>query len=651
MAKKKQKLKKAKRVAAPKKVVNYSSILGLSNKIWCIILFAFSALLYANTLGHDFTQDDAIVIYENMHTENGISGIPGILTKDSFHGYFKDEGKAKLVAGGRYRPMSMITFAIGYQIFGENPFVGHLMNVLWYGLLCVLILLTLQKLEFGSKEQWGIIALITAFIYAAHPVHTEVVANIKGRDEIYSMLGSIAALFLILKSIETKKKSLQIWAAVVFFSALMSKENAITFLAVVPLVLYFFKKQSLSSALMKTMPLLGASALFIIIRSSILGMDFGGTPMELMNNPFLTWTESKYEVMGFGQKLATIIFILGKYLQLLFFPHPLTHDYYPKQIDVAGFADPAVWASLAMYVALFGLLILSWKKNKLISFIIAYFIITISIVSNIVFPIGTNLSERFLFMPSLSVALLVGYGLSRFVHKKTIMYNLIGIILLLLSLKTVKRNMVWKNDYTLFTTDVLTSKNSAKMNNAAAGAISNFYYSAADGPKRNQEIEKANGYAQKALEIHPQYKNASLISGNCYHYLGDYVNAEKMYQKTLGLDPNFADAIKNMAINDRELGKYYGEEKGDLTKALSYLNRAYKQMPKDYETVRLLGVANGIKGDHQNAIKFFTQATQLQPNLADAFRNLATAYQTANQGEEAIKYFQKATELDANAPK
>ena len=56
------------------------------------ILPALGFLLYANTLGHDYTQDDAIVIYDNMYTTQGLAGIPGLLSKDTFHGFFKEEG-------------------------------------------------------------------------------------------------------------------------------------------------------------------------------------------------------------------------------------------------------------------------------------------------------------------------------------------------------------------------------------------------------------------------------------------------------------------------------------------------------------------------------------------------------------------------------
>ena len=111
---------------------------------WCIPLLAI--LLYANTLGHDYTQDDAIVIYDNMYTTQGLAGIPGLLKYDTFRGFFKTEGKSKLVSGGRYRPLTPIMFAIEYEIFGKNPFWGHLINILIYGVLGMLIFFFLSRL-------------------------------------------------------------------------------------------------------------------------------------------------------------------------------------------------------------------------------------------------------------------------------------------------------------------------------------------------------------------------------------------------------------------------------------------------------------------------------------------------------------------------
>ena len=163
-------------------VSTLSSNWQINTKLHKLLIFVVAFLLYANTLTHEYTQDDAIVIYDNMFTTKGFSGIPGILKYDTFFGFFKVEGKDKLVAGGRYRPLTLVMFAVEYAIFGKSPFIGHLGNVLLYGLLGIVLYLLLLKL-FRAREDIplaALFALVITLFFIAHPIHTEVVANIKG---------------------------------------------------------------------------------------------------------------------------------------------------------------------------------------------------------------------------------------------------------------------------------------------------------------------------------------------------------------------------------------------------------------------------------------------------------------------------------------
>ena len=114
-----------------------------SRKLQLIILAALSIVLYANTITHDYTQDDAIVINDNEFTTQGFAGIPALLKYDTFRGFFKVDGKEKLVSGGRYRPLTPVMFAIEYQLFGYNPVIGHLLNILWFTLLVLVLYLSL----------------------------------------------------------------------------------------------------------------------------------------------------------------------------------------------------------------------------------------------------------------------------------------------------------------------------------------------------------------------------------------------------------------------------------------------------------------------------------------------------------------------------
>ena len=649
-----KKLIPTRKVKAPEKA--FSNNWQINTKLHKYLIFTFAFLLYGNTLTHDYTQDDAIVIYDNMFTTKGFSGIPGILKYDTFYGFFKVEGKDKLVAGGRYRPLTLVMFAMEYAFFGANPFIGHLGNILLYGLLGIVLYLLLLKL-FRAREDIPLaafIALIATLFFMAHPVHTEVVANIKGRDEIMTLLGSLAALLFSIKAYQEEKSWLNIIVGVLFFLGLIAKENAITFLAVVPLTYFVFTKAKINKIALQTLPFFLAAILFLIIRGQVLGGNFGGElSMELMNNPFLTIENGRWVHLSFGDKMATIAYTLGRYIQLLIFPHPLTHDYYPRHIGLMTWGSWQVILSTLLYVGLGVLGLVGLLKKRLWSYGILYYLITLSVVSNIAFPVGTNMSERFLFMPSVGFCILLAcIPLTLFKGRITLgqKQRLIGIIgsigLLLLSAKTIHRNFAWKDNFTLFTTDVQVSKNSAKLRNSAGGELCAAAIKETDETKQTAMLQEAVGHLKEAIKIHPTYKNAYLLLGNAYNYLKEYDQALQAYGQALRLDPNYTDAFNNRAITYRDGGLFFGQQKGDLKKSIEYLTEAQKALPDDYETVFGLGVAQGMSGNLSKAIELFSKSTQLQPNSAAAWRNLGNAYMNAGDAERGTAALQKAAALE-----
>ena len=622
-----------------------------NRNIWLVRLsiMLFAVVLYANTLTHDYVQDDAIVIYDNMFVTQGFAGITGLLQYDTFYGFFKEEGKANLVSGGRYRPLTPVMFAVGWQIFGHNPLLGHLWNMLLYGLIGILIYEIISRFQ-RSTVDMRLIGWLAALFFIAHPVHTEVVANIKGRDEIMALLGSLLCLYAVMRSMRSSNIIWLCTAALSLFLASASKENAVTFVAVIPLTVWYFGdsttrlKSSLTAAIA---PLLGVIA-FIIIRSSVLGLEFGAAPSELMNNPFIKLVNGQYVPFDIEEKLATIIFTLGKYIQLLFFPHPLTHDYYPRHIEIMSFGDTTVWLSIIMYAVLAYFALRGLRDRSILSYCIIFFILTISIVSNIIFPIGTNMSERFLFMPSVGFAFLSAYVLAKIKNRQALFFSLAGLVLLLFSIKTISRNQAWSSDYNLFQTDKHTSKNSAKLNNAVAGALSTAAFNEPDELTKTLMLQEAVARAQKAIEIHPYYKNAYLLKANSHHYLKEYEKAATAYEQALRIDPGYDEAIKNAAINDRELGRYYGQVENNLSKSIDYLKRSLQVMPDDYEANRLIGTAYGFSGEVTQSIKYFSKAVNLKPKVAGAYVNLGKAYMNDGRSEEAQIQFSKAKEIDPN---
>lgn len=646
---------KAASTASPTPTTKKSALVwpGLSNTTrWGVVLFLLGMLVYANTFQHDYAQDDAIVITDNIFTTQGAAGIAGLFKYDTFFGFFKVEGKAKLVSGGRYRPLTPAMFALEYQLFGNNPRAMHISNALWYGLTVVVLYALLLQL-FRARATWDSgtgsdavywIPLLAAALFAVHPLHTEAVANIKGRDEIITLLGSLAAIWWLMRPGVGSK----VLAGLSFFAALLAKENAITFLAVAPLAFYFFTDKRWPQIATLMVPLALATVVFLGIRGAVLGWDFGEQSMELMNNPFLKLENGRWVPFTGGEKAATITYTLGKYAQLLVAPYPLTHDYYPRAVGIMQWGDWRVLLSLLLYGALAVLAVRGFRQRAIYSFAILYFLLTLSIVSNIVFPVGTNMSERFLFMPSVGFALLAAWALLRYLPDIRLATGVLAAIVVVFAGLTLQRNPAWKDNFTLFSTDIHTSPNSAKLRNAMAGELLVQWSNLPPEQQavRTSMLEEALGHINAAIAIHPTYKQAHFIKGNILNYLKQYDAAIAAYGEALRIDPDYSDATKNMTITYRDAGRYYGEQKGDIANALRYLELAYQAMPDDEETIRLLGVANGIARNTPRAIELFTKNTQLQPDNARAWFDLGTAYFNAKQADAANQAFSKARSID-----
>jgi tetratricopeptide (TPR) repeat protein len=630
------------------------------------IIIAFAFVIYGNTLFYDYTLDDLIVIKENAFTTKGIEGLSGIFKYDSFTGFF---GVQKtLVAGGRYRPLSIATFAIEYQLFGGfNPFFSRLINILLYGMTGALIFIVFSKL-FSNKpvKKWHLtIPFVAAVLFIAHPVHTEVVANIKGRDEIFTLFFSMCSLWCALLYLDHKKFRFILLSAISFFLGLLSKENAIMFLFIIPLTIYFFTKHPLKSYFSLTLVLLFTALVFLFIRFLVLGyLNSPELPKELLNNPFLFATGS--------QKVGTILFTLGLYVKLLFFPHPLTHDYYPYHIPLVDFTDIRSVIPLLLYLAMIVYAIVNIKKKAPISYGILFYLSTLFIVSNLLFSVGTFMNERFIYMPSIGFVFIISYFLVNVLHKlvKSVKPDsgIIQVLLLLLlipySVKTITRNTAWKNDFTLFSTDVKTSENSLKCNTSAGGKFLEKAQMDPPGAEKEQDFQFAFKYLQKAVSIYPYNNNSLILLANArVFYQNDYKGAIDLYMRVLSFDPYDKNAFGNLfkvlpAIDDaretdyklgillklnnlhpddselnRVIGKLYGQYKGNLDSAAFYLVKATTLSPENPVAFKDLGIVYGMQHDYDRALQALQTALKLDPNDAQIRQNISITYHMIEQNK------------------
>ena len=643
------------------------------SKIYLIFILS-GFLLYGNTLNHDFALDDAIVIEDNQFTKQGFSGIWDQLTNDQFMGFYGE--KKSLVSGGRYRPLSMVMFNIEYALFGAEPTVGHLINILWYILGGILLFIVLNRLlaKKINKNQLIPFALTASLLWFFHPIHTEVVANIKGRDEIMAFCGLLLTLLLLLNYLESKKWSTLLTLAMVYLLSLLAKENAITWILIFPLFIYFFKKDQLKTGLPAFIVLFITAGIWLYIRYLVVGEGISNVADNLMNDPFLESTVS--------EKYATILFTLGKYIQLLIFPHPLTFDYYPKHIPILSWGDPKVIFSGLLYLFLIAAGIQGLIKRNLIGFSILFFGITLSIASNLFFPIGVFMNERFVYVSSLGFCLILAYGLHHWLpqfvqHQKKLKNTfslLLGLILLLYSGKTIHRNTAWKNNLTLATNDAKISKNGAKSNVMAGGLLMEEAQKTQNPAERKQYLEQSIFHLKRAISIYPEYIDALLLMGNAQWELTK--NAQRSlpyYERILSINPNHSNAWQNIFIvidQHKEvdykikayesllkkypnqvklyvqLGRTYGKEKNNLQKAVQVFEKGRKIAPNHFELLTNLGTVYGLQKNYNNAVNVLLKAIEIKPGVAKTHIDLGLSYFYLGEKEKAKTHFDRAKKLD-----
>jgi hypothetical protein len=155
-----------------------------------IIIAIFAFLLYAQSIAFDYAYDDHTVTKDNRIVKEGFAGIPTLLKTDYWYGYNRED-----LRGAIYRPVPLVLFALEWQLFPNNPNAFHFINILLNAVLCELIFILLCEI---FKKQNIIFPFVCALLYTAHPIHTEVVDNIKSLDEISCFLfSSISVLFIL----------------------------------------------------------------------------------------------------------------------------------------------------------------------------------------------------------------------------------------------------------------------------------------------------------------------------------------------------------------------------------------------------------------------------------------------------------------------
>jgi tetratricopeptide (TPR) repeat protein len=568
-----------------------------------IILLSILALLaYANSVNGRFVFDDTVIIQGN----DVIHGLDAAHLKEIFGQHYWKAVESK---GGLYRPVVMLSYAVDYALNGEDPSGYHVMNILIHALNGILVFFLLEEL-FARR----MLSLLTALFFVLHPIRTEAVASIVGRAESLSACFVLVAWLLYIRHCKTGRIRWLGLSAAVFVLAVLSKESALAFVALLPATDFILGSGKLREIFLKR-AVLGrylafvlAVALVLLLRYWVLG---GLAPLYVnpRSNPLAAapaWT-----------RFLTATNVFGRYLGLLLWPMNLSADYSYNQIPlVTSIISWSAAIPLALLLLLVAGLFVSARRYPVLFFSGLVFFLSFILTSNWIRPIGTIMAERLMYFPALgfncAVAFLLCAGLSM-PRWKTVSAFAAIVLLAGYSFRTIDRNPDWRDHYRLFRSAVAASPDSYLSQSNYAAVLLN----------EKNDPRCAILHARKALEIVPEDPAAHFTLAQASRRLGDLPGAAEAFRAVVRLAPRTtggADALRSQAEVE--------EAMGNLPLARASYEKLHEWRPQDVAAGLALSRVYLRLGERDKAKEILDQCQKQAPDspaVKQALRELAGA--------------------------
>lgn len=558
-----------------------------------VILFVFAFVLYGNTMKNGYSLDDLYVTYNNPMVNKGIKAIPLILSSRYINLNAEEGGNMNF----GYRPLTKAMFAVEHQFFGENPGMSHFINIILYALTLLLLFSILRKLM-ANYSIW--FPFFIVMLWAAHPVHTEVVASLKNREEILSFVFGLLALQSFIKYVNKESYLALASGAIWFLLSVFTKPSTLPLLAAIPFTIFFFSKANIKNLVMIT------GSMIVI---SIVAVLFVKLYLPAISRPMLFFENPLAFEKNVLLHISTGMYGLLLYLKLLVFPHPLLFYYGYNTIPVVGFGNIWVIISIVLHTGLLIFAMMKLREKHILSFAIFFYLIVISMYANIVKPPAGIIAERFLYIASLGFSIAVVYFLFKLLKVpadkpdsgKQLWKVALALLVILIpfTAKTIDRNKDWNSQLSLFSNDIKYLGNSAKANYIYATTL------------KTELIEQLNS------------------NGNRDNIQAQADKIIELLEQTVKVYPGYFEAWSS-------LGEMYTMMKNDNEKALLYFSRAVEEKPTYAAGWYNLGYIYFQKEDFGNALANFRKAASIDTADLKTLSNLAMCYNRTGMIDSAV---------------
>ena len=578
------------------------------------VIFSLVVIVYANALSNSFVWDDRYLIVENSMTKNW-RHIPEFFTTQLYQGSGQESNF--------YRPAQKLLVLCEYSIWRLNPFGYHLTNIIIHALNAVLVYLLLKLLLKREK-----IPIISALLFAVHPVNTQAVTYISGSADLLAGFFIFSSLILFFLYRENRiHQAYDYWGAVVLFvSAFLSRESAIILPSLLILCDVSFypdiKKSKLGNIFRKDyLPFFLLLLIYVILRLTVL--DFSSPAFSP-------------EKASLYQRVITFPGIVFTYIRLLFLPFNLHMEY-----DVGwavSFLKAPIFISNIVFLLLLVFTGWSYKHSKIIFFSFAWFFLTLVPVSNI-FPLNAAMAEHWLYIPSVGFFVVFSMGIIRLAGlikiphiKRNLTVFVLTPVLVFYSSLTVMRNREWRNELALYRNILKYSPYSARVHNNLGIVYTNM-----------KDYEKAAEEFKEAIRLKSDYVKAYSNLGIVYYWQRKYGQALEEYDKAMKLKPNAPDIYNNLGAVYLALGK--NEE------AIENCKKAIA-LREDYRNAHMtLAAAYSYIGDYRQAVEHYKRTIEIDPDYLEAYIDLGTVYNLQGNYPQSVKILKKARPLKPTSSK
>lgn len=522
------------------------------------VILLMVVLSYLNALHADFVSVDDINILNTLQT-----------SELSLQTLFLGGG------GDYFRPLVFLSFILDLRLFGRDPLAFHAVNIVLH-LVNSLLVYLLARQTFKPSSLQGTAACVAALIFALHPVNSEAVLWMAARTDLLCTTFFLLALLVGLNErVDTLRAAVAFFA--MFLCSLLSKEASIAMVLILPVYCLVNRTTILPkrrNALFAAMTL--ATLLYLLMRNGFRhGVDNGISKVMAVgtSKPLFFFVSESFAAFGF-------------YIKKLLLPLPL------------NFAIVTINTNLYFIfgvISSFALLFLFWR---IASLRLALLILVFGLAPPLLAMFGklpwTPFAERYVYLPSIGMALAVGVSLTycRFIWLR----SLFLVLILTYGCITINRVVLW-TDSKLFWNDILT-----------------------------KSPEYPRSYVGLAIEL---IKDAK------------YDEAQRLLEKSLAMGYNTDFVWSNLAVISLGRGDYPGYEK-----AAEHAAQLSKQPTEIYRALAQTLINNADKYTDKTSLYrrvagYYLQAFDKDHTYVDGLYSAAKWYMFLGENELAKKYFKQ----------